>query len=42
VSTTLILWLWPVVVLGSVALFGLYLTHRDQRDREPPTPNPAE
>lgn len=37
-NTTLILWLWPVAVLGSVALFGLYLTRKDEerRDRHHP------
>ncbi len=28
-DTTLILWLWPVVVLGAVAVFGLYVTRKD-------------
>lgn len=32
-DTTLILWLWPVVVLGSVAVFGLYLTRKDSSGR---------
>ena len=39
-ETTLILWLWPVVVLGSVALFVIYLTRKDDamRDKHPESP----
>jgi len=32
-ETTLILWLWPIVVLGSVAAFGLYLARKDNPHR---------
>lgn len=33
-NTTLILWIWPVLVLGSAALFGMYVTRKDDARRD--------
>ena len=35
---TAILWLWPVVVLGSVVAVGLFVTNRDRKHH----PHPGE
>ena len=31
----LIFWIWPVVVLGSVAAVGFYVTNKDRRRHHP-------
>jgi hypothetical protein len=41
-DTTLILWIWPAFVLGSVALFGLYVIRKDDVSRDEHHRTPAE
>lgn len=41
-ETILILWIWPVLVLGSVALFGIYVTRKDDAMRGNRPEAPAE
>jgi len=40
--TTWFLWLWPVVVLGSVAAVGLWVTHQDDVKRRERHLHPGE
>jgi cytochrome c-type biogenesis protein CcmH/NrfF len=34
----IVLWLWPIVVLGTVAAVGLIVVERDRRRRHHPKP----
>ncbi|WP_274532576.1 hypothetical protein [Devosia sp. Root685] len=41
-NTTLILWLWPVFVFGTLIAFGLYLKRQDDAARDDHHPTAAE